>query len=61
MARKAKIAKYRSEPKYEVRYQSRCRVCGRARAVYRKFDLCRLCFRELALEGKLPGIKKASW
>jgi len=61
VARKAKIAKHRSKPKFKVRYQSRCRLCGRSRAVYQKFDLCRLCFRELALEGKLPGIKKASW
>ena len=61
MARKALIAKNKKKPKFRVRFGTRCRLCGRSRAVYRKFDLCRLCFRELALEGKLPGIKKASW
>ena len=61
MARKCLIAKSKKTSKFRVRERTRCRLCGRPRAVYRKFDLCRLCFRELALEGKLPGIKKASW
>lgn len=45
----------------QIRIQRRCNLCGRARAVYRKFGLCRICFRKLALEGKIPGVQKASW
>jgi len=48
-------------PKFGVRAYNRCRRCGRARAFLRKFGLCRICFRELALEGKIPGVTKASW
>lgn len=44
-----------------VRQNNRCRLCGRARGYLRKFGVCRICFRELALEGKIPGIRKASW
>jgi len=44
-----------------VRAYTRCQLCGRPRAVYRKFQICRLCFRSLASEGKIPGVKKASW
>jgi small subunit ribosomal protein S14 len=47
--------------KYKIRYRTRCRLCGRPRAVYRKFELCRLCFRELSLRGEIPGVTKASW
>ncbi|MBN2400513.1 MAG: type Z 30S ribosomal protein S14 [Candidatus Aminicenantes bacterium] len=47
--------------KYKIRYRTRCRLCGRPRAVYRKFELCRLCFRELSLKGEIPGVTKASW
>lgn len=47
--------------KYKNRHQTRCRLCGRPRAVYRKFELCRLCFRELSLKGEIPGVTKASW
>lgn len=47
--------------KYEVRVTNRCKRCGRARGYYRRFELCRICFRELALEGQIPGVKKASW
>jgi len=61
MAKKSLIAKQQRKPKFEVRGYSRCRRCGRARAVYRKFGLCRLCFRELALRGELPGVRKAAW
>ncbi|HOB16122.1 MAG TPA: type Z 30S ribosomal protein S14 [Defluviitoga sp.] len=61
MARKALIEKAKKTPKYKTRAYSRCKVCGRSRAVYREFELCRICFREMALEGKLPGVKKASW
>ena len=49
------------KPKYAVRAYTRCQLCGRARAVYRKFKICRCCFRKLALEGKIPGVRKASW
>ena len=61
MARKALIEKSKKTPKYKTRAYSRCKVCGRPRSVYREFELCRICFREMALEGKLPGVKKASW
>jgi small subunit ribosomal protein S14 len=49
------------KPKYRVRAYTRCELCGRARAVYRKFKICRLCFRKLAHEGLIPGVRKASW
>lgn len=48
-------------PKFPVRQHNRCSICGRARAYYRKFGVCRICFRNLALSGKIPGIRKASW
>lgn len=47
--------------KYEVRVRNRCKKCGRARGYYRRFGLCRICLRELALEGKIPGLVKSSW
>jgi small subunit ribosomal protein S14 len=47
--------------KYEVRVRNRCKRCGRPRGYYRRFGLCRICLRELALEGKIPGLAKASW
>lgn len=61
MARKALIAKAKREPKYKVRRYNRCNLCGRPRGYLRKFGLCRICFRKLALSGKLPGVIKASW
>ncbi|HDN59263.1 MAG: type Z 30S ribosomal protein S14 [Candidatus Neomarinimicrobiota bacterium] len=61
MARKALIEKAKRKPKFSTRKVNRCSICGRARGYYRKFGLCRLCFRELALRGEIPGIKKASW
>ncbi|MFH1905211.1 MAG: type Z 30S ribosomal protein S14 [bacterium] len=61
MARKALIAKAKREPKYKVRRYNRCSLCGRQRGYLRKFGLCRICFRKLALSGKLPGVIKASW
>jgi len=61
MASKSKIAKAFRAPKFSTRRESRCRICGRPRAVYRKFGICRICFRELADEGLIPGVKKASW
>ncbi len=53
--------KARKTPKFKVRGYTRCELCGRPRAVYRKFKICRICFRNLASEGKIPGVKKSSW
>uniref|UniRef100_A0A7V3VSN8 Small ribosomal subunit protein uS14 n=1 Tax=Mesoaciditoga lauensis TaxID=1495039 RepID=A0A7V3VSN8_9BACT len=61
MARKSLINKSNAQPKYKTRQYTRCKICGRPHSVYREFGICRLCFRKLALEGKLPGIRKASW
>ncbi len=61
MARKALIEKCKRKPKYPVRAYTRCELCGRPRAVYRKFRICRICFRTLANEGRIPGVRKASW
>ena len=61
MARKSLIAKAKRKPKFEVRAYNRCPLCGRSRAYMRKFDMCRICFRELAHEGQIPGVVKASW
>ena len=61
MAKKALIEKQRRKPKFKVRQYNRCNRCGRARAYMRDFGLCRICFRELALMGEIPGVKKASW
>jgi small subunit ribosomal protein S14 len=61
LATKAKIAKTRKKPKFKVRQVNRCRNCGRPRSYMRKFGLCRICFRQLALQGYLPGVIKASW
>ena len=61
MAKKSLIAKQKRKQKFKVRQYNRCFRCGRARGYYRKFDLCRICLRELALQGDIPGIIKASW
>ena len=61
MASKSKIAKANRTPKFSSRRESRCQLCGRPRAVYRKFGLCRIHFRELADKGLIPGLRKASW
>lgn len=61
MARAQAFAKMRKEPKFKSRQKNRCRVCGRSRAYYRKFELCRICLRNLALQGEVPGVIKASW
>ncbi len=61
MARKSKIAKWLRKPRFPVRAMNRCNRCARPRAYIRHFGLCRLCFRQLALEGLLPGVRKASW
>ncbi|MHC4875812.1 MAG: type Z 30S ribosomal protein S14 [Planctomycetota bacterium] len=61
MASKSKIAKAKRTPKFKCRVERRCELCGRPRAVYRKFRVCRICFRQLCLDGVVPGAKKASW
>ncbi|NDJ51622.1 MAG: type Z 30S ribosomal protein S14 [Chloroflexi bacterium] len=60
MAKKAMKAR-EANRKYEVRVRNRCERCGRPRGYMRKFKLCRICFRELALNGDIPGVKKSSW
>jgi ribosomal protein S14 len=55
------LVKAKREPKFKVRTYHRCPVCGRPRGYYRKFDLCRICFRKLALRGEIPGVIKSSW
>lgn len=61
MAKTSKQVDARRDHKFAVRDYTRCQRCGRPRAVYRKFKLCRVCFREMAHAGELPGIRKASW
>ena len=61
MAKKSLIAKANRSKKYEVRNYTRCKRCGRPHGVIRKFGLCRICLRELAYKGEIPGLKKASW
>jgi small subunit ribosomal protein S14 len=61
MAKKALRNKSARKPKFKVQAYSRCMRCGRPRAVYRRFGLCRLCFREMAHKGEIPGITKSSW
>ena len=61
MASKAKIEKANQPPKFSTRKVRRCQLCGRPRAVYRKFGICRICIRKLADQGMIPGMKKASW
>ncbi len=60
MAKKALVQKQQRKPKFKVRAYSRCRVCGRPRAVYRKFALCRICLRNMSHNGEIPGVVKAS-
>ena len=61
MAKKALVVKQKREPKFKVRKYNRCSLCGRRRAYIRDFGICRLCFRQLASEGKIPGVVKSSW
>ncbi|AHF05909.1 type Z 30S ribosomal protein S14 [Desulfitobacterium metallireducens] len=61
MAKKSMIVRNLREQKYAVRFHNRCTICGRPHAYIRKFGICRICFRELAYKGELPGVKKASW
>lgn len=61
MAKKSMILKQQRTPKFAVRAYSRCKICGRPRGTLRKFGICRICFRELAYKGQIPGVRKASW
>jgi len=61
MAKKCLVNKAAAKPKFSTRAYIRCQCCGRPRAVYRKFKLCRICFREFAHRGLIPGVTKASW
>jgi len=61
MAKKSMKVKQQRPAKFSSREYTRCKRCGRPHGVYRKFGLCRICFRELAYKGQIPGVKKASW
>lgn len=61
MAKKSMIIKASRKPKFEVREYTRCQKCGRPHAVLKKYGICRICFRELAYKGQIPGMKKSSW
>jgi small subunit ribosomal protein S14 len=61
MARKALIEKAKLKPKFMVRRRNRCSRCGRPRGFLRKFGICRICFREMSLQGEIPGVRKSSW
>ena len=60
-ASKRQPDKVKVRPRDRIRMRYRCKLCGRGRAVYRKFGICRICFRQLAAKGLIPGVKKASW
>jgi Ribosomal protein S14 len=61
MAKTSLIVKCARTPKFKVRKYNRCKLCGRPRGFMRRFQLCRICFRELASRGEIPGVVKASW
>jgi len=61
MSRTSLEVKAARKPKFSVRAYNRCPICGRPRAFLRKFGLCRICFRNMALRGELPGVRKSSW
>jgi len=61
MAKKSLVVKAKRTPKFAVRKYRRCQRCGRPRAFLRKFGICRICFRDMALRGEIPGVRKASW
>ncbi|HEX9759383.1 MAG TPA: type Z 30S ribosomal protein S14 [Candidatus Acidoferrales bacterium] len=61
MARTSQFAKLKRKLKYKIRHRNRCWRCGRPRGYIRKFDMCRICFRQLALRGEVPGVTKSSW
>lgn len=61
MARKAMVEKQKKHPKFSTRKYNRCQICGRPHGYMRKFGVCRVCFREMASNGEIPGVKKSSW
>ncbi|MBN2437052.1 MAG: type Z 30S ribosomal protein S14 [Deltaproteobacteria bacterium] len=61
MAKTSLIVKAKRKMKFSVRSYNRCPLCGRPRAYFRKFDMCRICFRNLSLKGEIPGVIKSSW
>ncbi len=61
MAKLSDEVKFKRKQKYKVRMVNRCPLCGRARGYIRRFGLCRICFREKALQGEIPGVRKVSW
>lgn len=61
MAKTSMMVRQNRKPKYAVRFHNRCKICGRPHAYMKKFGICRICFRELAHKGELPGVTKASW
>ena len=61
MAKKSMIAKQQKVQRFKTREYNRCKICGRPHSYIRKFGVCRICFRELAHKGEIPGVKKASW
>jgi len=61
MSRTSHLAKSRRKPKFSTQHRNRCPLCGRPRGFLRKFQLCRICFRSLALRGEIPGVRKSSW
>ena len=61
MAKKSMILKSMKKPKFSTRIVNRCNICGRPHSTLRKFGICRICFREMAYKGQIPGVKKASW
>lgn len=61
MAKKSMIVKQQRTPKFSTRAYTRCEICGRPHATLRKYGICRICFRELAYKGQIPGVRKASW
>ncbi|MDD5045225.1 MAG: type Z 30S ribosomal protein S14 [Candidatus Omnitrophica bacterium] len=61
MAKTSQIVRWKRTPKFSTRKYNRCRLCGRQGGYLRRFGLCRICFRELAWKGMIPGVKKASW
>ena len=61
MAKTSDIVKFKKKQKFAVRSVNRCNICGRARGYMRKFGICRICFRELAQKGELPGVVKSTW
>lgn len=61
MAKTSVIARSQKKPKYSTREVRRCWKCGKARSFLRKFGICRICFRELASKGEIPGVRKSSW